>query len=596
MSSHRYGPLAEQVEDVASSWSQRDGTARLWARDASLWTDSDESAWLGWLDSAAEVRARLPEWSALADTVRQDGIEDVVVLGMGGSSLCPEVLSQTFGQQAGYPRLRVLDSTVPAQIRALESELDLTRSLFVVSSKSGTTIEPDCLRAHFFAATQSALGSARSTGATGATGAAGAAGTSGPAGPAASAGRHFIAITDPGTPLEALASSHGFRHIAYGTPSIGGRFSALSPFGMLPAVLAGLDADGLLSRAEQMADACRRDATSGPGSNPGAELGIALAALARAGRDKLTLVTSPGLAALGIWLEQLIAESTGHAGQGIIPVAGEALGAAESYGADRFFVDCRLEGDTTGTGERDAFLAAAEQAGHPVVRLAVSDRLDLGAEFFRWEFATAVAGAILKLNPFVQPDVEAAKVAARQLTDEFAETRALPTAAARGIQSGVEVHCREDFALETGADLATTLASHFEQISPGDYFALNAFVAMSPRNQASLARIRQAVRPGSRAATMLGFGPRFLHSTGQLHKGGPNSGVFLQITADDADDLDIPERPFSFGVLKQAQALGDFRVLMERGRRALRLHLGPRVEDELERVADFAETAAQRAF
>ena len=540
----------------------------MWARDASLWTDSDEASWLGWLDTAAKSRASLPEWSAWADAIRLDGIEDVVVLGMGGSSLCPEVLAQTFGQQAGFPRLRVLDSTVPAQIRALESALDLTRSLFVVSSKSGSTIEPDCLLAHFFAASQRALGSA------------------------AAAGRHFIAITDPGSALEGLAKARGFRHIAHGTATIGGRFSALSPFGMVPAVLAGLDADLMLSRAEAMADACRRGPGSGSGENPGAELGIALATLARAGRDKLTLVTSPGLAAFGIWLEQLIAESTGHAGQGIVPVAGEALSPLEHYGPDRFFVDSRLAGDDA--SEQDAFLMAAEQAGHPVARLGACDRLDLGAEFFRWEFATAVAGAILKLNPFVQPDVEAAKLAARQLMDQFAATGALPATPSSGTVSGVEVHCREDFALAAGDDLGATLSRYLEQISPGDYFAINAFVDMSPRNVAALSRIREAVRPGSRAATTLGFGPRFLHSTGQLHKGGPNSGVFLQIPADDADDLEIPERSFSFGVLKQAQALGDFRVLLDRGRRALRLHVGPHVEDELERIADFAEAAAQR--
>ena len=560
------------MHEAARAWKKSDGTTRLWAGDASLWTGGDESAWLGWLQTASESQARLPEWQAWAQAARRDGIADIIVLGMGGSSLAPEVLAQTLGAQPGFPRLRVLDSTVPAQLLALEASLDLERSLFIVSSKSGTTIEADVLREHFFAAVQTIVGSA------------------------GAAARHFIAITDRGTPLDELAAERGFRHTEYGVATIGGRFSALSPFGMLPATLAGLDTVELLARAQRMAQACRPEA--GDDSNPGVQLGVALAALAQAGRDKLTLVSSPPLAAIGTWLEQLVAESTGKQKLGIIPITGESLEAPESYGDDRVFVYARLEaaGSDEPNSEQDDAIAALARAGHPTLRLDVSDRLDLAAEFYRWEFAIAVAGSLLGLHPFNQPDVEAAKVAARELSDEFVETGTLPGEPPLRVRDEVEVYGDADLPLppERDSDLASILATHFGRISPGDYFSVTAFVAMNERNQASLQRIREAVRKAHRSATTLGFGPRFLHSTGQLHKGGPKTGVFLQITSDDAADVDLPGRGFSLGVLKQAQALGDFRVLCERGNRVLRLHLGPRVEDELERIAAIAEQSAGR--
>jgi hypothetical protein len=436
-----------------------------------------------------------------------------------------------------------------------------------VSSKSGTTIEADVLLAHFFAATQEALGSAPD------------------------AARHFIAITDRDSSLEALAARRGFRHSERGVATIGGRFSALSPFGMLPATLAGFDTGELLARAERMAQACRPEA--GDDCNPGVQLGIAIAALAREGRDKLTLVTSPTLGAIGTWLEQLVAESTGKGGQGIVPISGEPLGAPDRYGDDRVFVYAHLTGEAS--NERDAALAKLEKAGHPTIRLEISDFLDLGAEFYRWEFAVAVAGSLLGVNPFGQPDVEAAKLAARDLTDTFVRKGALPSEPAQAAVEDVALFADPAFRFEPESDLLGILAEHFARITPGDYFALNAFVNMSERNHASLQRICKAVQRGHRVATTPGFGPRFLHSTGQLHKGGPNNGVFLQITADDDADIEIPDRGFSFGVLKQAQALGDFRVLIERGRRALRLHLGASVEDELERIAGIAERAAQQS-
>ncbi len=556
------------ASQTARAWRECDGTRRIWAADASLWTGADENTWLAWLTAPSDCLARLSQWQEWAEVAQRDGIEDVIVLGMGGSSLCPEVLAQTFGPQPGAPRLRVLDSTVPAQVRELEASIDLARSLFVVSSKSGTTIEANVLLEHFFSALQASLPSAR----------------------ASDAGRHFIAITDRDTPLEALARSQGFRQLEYGVAAIGGRFSALSPFGMLPATLAGLDTGELLRRAQQMAERCRLE---GADDNPGAELGIAIAAHARAGRDKLTLVASPGLAALGTWLEQLVAESTGKAGLGIIPIVDESLDAPESYGDDRLFVYARVQTEGADAAQ-DAAVAALERAGQPVVRLEVPDLLELAAEFYRWEFAIAVAGSLLGVHPFNQPDVEAAKVAARELTDRFVTTGALPHEPPLSVQQGVALFADPAFALEPGWDLAATLAAHFERIAPGDYFALTAFVALNPRNQAALRRICRAVRSALPAATTLGFGPRFLHSTGQLHKGGPNSGVFLQITGDDAADLDMPQRDFSFGVLKTAQALGDFQVLCQRGRRVLRLHLGSEVASELERIAESAERAAQQ--
>jgi len=532
--------LETAVRAELEQWRAGDKMKRLWSRDATLWTGADEASWLGWLAVAGEQRVRASALGDLANEIRRAGFTHALVLGMGGSSLCPEALKSTFGRIAGYPELFVLDSTDPGQIHALEHRIDVARTLFIVSSKSGTTLEPNIFFSYFFDRVRRTIGAER-------------------------AGNHFITITDPGSRMEQVANTDRFRRIIPGVPAIGGRYSALSDFGMAPAAIMGLDVARFLALAAEMADRC------GPAvrvaDNPGALLGIRLGVLAQRGRDKVTLVTSPGIGALGVWLEQLLAESTGKVGKGLIPVDGERLGAPAVYGDDRHFVYVRL--DSAADPAQDEAMAALERAGQPVVRLRVPDPYHLGAEFFRWEVATAVAGAIIGVNPFDQPDVEASKVATRALTDHYEKAGALPPASPLGVSDPA---------------FAATLKAHLESIKPGDYAAFLAYVPMNETHEAELSAIRLAVRDRFRVATCVGFGPRYLHSTGQAYKGGPNSGVFVQITCDDADDLPVPGRRYSFGVVKNAQALGDFQVLRERGRRALRVHLGTDVKNGLARL------------
>jgi len=558
--------LAAAVAAARTAWRLQDGTHRVWNRDASLWSGHDEARWLGWLDVVAAERAALAGLYVLADAVRQEGFRHVAVLGMGGSSLCPYVFATTFGSAEGRPRLHVLDSTDPSQIRAFEAALDLAHTLFVVSSKSGSTLEPNILRDYFLTRVREVSGAEK-------------------------AGRQFVAVTDPGSQLERQAKADGFRDILPGIPEIGGRFSALSHFGIAPAVLAGLDAGALLERADAMVAACRND---DPDGNPGAALGTVLGSAQALGMDKLTIVASPGIAEIGSWLEQLIAESTGKQGKAVIPLAGEALAAPGHYGADRLFAYLRLADAADAT--QDAAVAALEQAGRPVVRITLASPLDLAAEFFRWEFATAVCGSAMKINPFDQPDVEASKLATRALTDEVEKSGVLPAE---------DPFCREDD-LECFGDPANVLAlasatrhhtvegflrAHLARIGPGDYFAVLAYVEMNEANAALLQQLRHRVRDARRVATTLGFGPRFLHSTGQAHKGGPGSGVFLQITCEPARDLPVPGRRYSFGTVEAAQARGDFTVLAERGRRALRIHLGADVAQGLRTLDATVERA-----
>jgi transaldolase/glucose-6-phosphate isomerase len=532
--------LEAAVRAELEQWRAGDKMKRLWSRDATLWTGADEASWLGWLAVAGEQRVRASALGDLANEIRRAGFTHALVLGMGGSSLCPEALKSTFGRIAGYPELFVLDSTDPGQIHALEHRIDVARTLFIVSSKSGTTLEPNIFFSYFFDRVRRTIGAER-------------------------AGNHFITITDPGSRMEQVANTDRFRRIIPGVPSIGGRYSALSDFGMAPAAIMGLDVARFLALAAEMADRC------GPAvrvaDNPGAVLGIRLGVLAQRGRDKVTLVTSPGIGALGVWLEQLLAESTGKMGKGLIPVDGEPLGAPAVYGDDRHFVYVRL--DSAADPAQDEAMAALERSGQPVVRLRVPDPYHLGAEFFRWEVATAVAGAIIGVNPFDQPDVEASKVATRALTDHYEKAGTLPPDSPLGVSDPA---------------FAATLKAHLEAIKPGDYAAFLAYVPMNETHEAELSAIRLAVRDRFRVATCVGFGPRYLHSTGQAYKGGPNSGVFVQITCDDADDLPVPGRRYSFGVVKNAQALGDFQVLRERGRRALRVHLGTDVKNGLARL------------
>jgi transaldolase / glucose-6-phosphate isomerase len=542
--------LAAAVKTTLGDWKAGGKMQRLWQRDATLWTGDDEAKWLGWLDITEDEIAHPIQLRGLAKEVWSAGFKDILLLGMGGSSLCPEVLWMTFGKTAGYPDLHVLDSTDPAQVKTFESKIDIARTLFIVSSKSGSTLEPNIFKQYFFERTKQAVG-------------------------ADNAGSHFIAVTDPGSKMQQVAEADHFRLVYFGRPSIGGRYSALSNFGMIPAAAMGVDTKKFLDRTQAMVQAC------GPAAaieeNPGAMLGIILGTAARSGRDKVTIVTSPDISDLGAWLEQLLAESTGKVGKGIIPVDREELAAPEIYGNDRVFAYVHTEHGID--VKQDAKLAALEKAGHAVLRISMADIYDLGAEFFRWEIATAVAGSIIGINAFNQPDVEASKIATRNLTSEYEKTGSLPAEKPVVEDGGVKLFTDEKNAAElaktAGGDksLAGYLKAHVGRVKTGDYFAVLGFIQMNAEHEKSLQGIRHAVRDKKHVATCLGFGPRFLHSTGQAYKGGPNSGVFLQVTCDDALDLPVPQQKYTFGVVKAAQARGDFQVLAERGRRALRVHL-----------------------
>jgi len=553
--------FARTVTDALADWRKNDKLGRLWAGDATLWTGTGESNWLGWLDIVDRQLADAKRFGQMAAEARNVGLTHVLLLGMGGSSLCAEVLSRTFGQVPGYPKLLVLDSTDPAQVRTFEERVEPTRTLFVVSSKSGTTVEVDSLKRYFFECMCRLVGQDR-------------------------APEHFVAITDPGSPLEKAARAEGFRSVYHGMRNIGGRFSALSDFGMAPAALTGIDVPEFLRRAGRMVHACGNGVA--PERNPGAVLGVILGVGHNLGCNKLTVVASPRIRGFGAWLEQLLAESTGKNGKAIIPIDGEELQQPDCYGTDRLFVYLRL--DAAPDAAQDAGIARLEQAGYPIVRIRIPDIYELGAEFFRWEFATAVAGAIIGINPFNQPDVEASKAAARRFTTEFEQTGQLPAETPMFHEAGLKLFAAPDYAtrLRAAAGNPTTiteyLQAHFAQLNPGDYLAVLAFIQMTDRTEHALQEIRQMVLQAKHVATSAGFGPRYLHSTGQAHKGGPNTGVFLLLTCDDAFDLPVPGRKYSFSVLKTAQARGDFEVLAERGRRVLRVHLPADLETGLTRL------------
>jgi transaldolase / glucose-6-phosphate isomerase len=539
--------LGNAIKAAAATWREAGFVRRLWQRDKSVWTGEDEDHWLGWLDCVEVGLRALQDYTEFAENVRRAGFTDALLLGMGGSSLGPEVLAVTFGQKLGFPKLRILDSTDPAQVRAAEQAVTLEKTLFIVSSKSGSTTEPNVLMDYFAHRLRERVGAGK-------------------------VGSHFVAVTDPGSSLEKLAGEKGFRRVFLGDPAIGGRYSVLSPFGLVPAAAAGIDVGALLKASQTMVRSCGADVP--PEANPAVELGLALGLAGKAGRDKVTVIASPAIADFGAWAEQLIAESTGKDGKGLIPVDGEPLAAPDRYGQDRFFVALRTPDDKA----HEPLLAALEAAGHPVARITVASAGDIGQEFFRFEMAIAVAGAVLDINPFDQPDVEASKMKTRALTAAYEKTGALP--------AETPVAELEDVAIYTDAANATALRhagadgtleswikAHLARIHAGDYAALLAYVAREPLYRDRLQALRTAVRDKRRVATCVGFGPRFLHSTGQAYKGGPNSGVFLQITADPAHDLAIPGQAASFGVIEAAQARGDFDVLIERKRRALRVHL-----------------------
>ncbi len=558
--------LTKKVDELAYEWRAHGNVRRLWQRDKSLWTNGDEDRWLGWLDPVDE--AQLAEYTAFAMAIKADGFKDAVLLGMGGSSLGPEVLATTFGQQNGWPRLRILDSTVPAQIKALEADLDLAKTLFIVSSKSGGTTEPNILSDYFFAKIVEKAG-------------------------AETAGRQFIAITDPGSSLERRAQEQHFRRTFHGIPSIGGRYSVLSPFGLVPAAIAGLNVAELVELSRHMIRSCGPDAP--PSENPAVALGLALGAAAARGRDKVTIITSRPLASFGAWVEQLFAESTGKHGKGLIPIDGEPLGPPEAYGDDRLFIDLSLKAESD--AEHEGRLKKLETAGQPVIRITQNSLSHIVQEFVRFEIATAVAGAVLGINPFDQPDVEASKVKTRELSDAFEKSGALPRETPVASEGALAVFTDDANAAAlrkagAGETVESWLAAHFARLASGDYFALLAYLARNETNTAALQNVRLKLRDRRHVATCLEFGPRFLHSTGQAYKGGPDSGVFLQITADDGDDLAIPGHRASFGVVKNAQARGDFDVLLERGRRALRVHIKSDIAAGLKTL----QTACERAL
>ncbi len=559
--------IQKAVDASLDNWRRAGNVRRLWAGDSTLWTDDDEDQWLAWLDIVKEERERSDELGNLARDIAGGQFCHAVLLGMGGSSLGAEVLAQCFGRSPDHPDLLVLDSTHPAQIRAVEAQIDLARTLFIVASKSGTTLEANILKDYFFERMVGMVGIGR-------------------------AGLHFIAITDPGTGLQETAHEESYRHIALGEQNIGGRYSVLSDFGMVPAATMGLDVDRLLAEARMMVRSCGPDVP--PRENPGVHLGILLGEAARAGRNKLTIVASPGVAGFGAWLEQLIAESTGKQGNGIIPVDAEPVSHPDAYGHDRLFAYFRLSAEPD--HGQDTAIADLERAGHPVVRIEIGERYRIAQEFFRWEVATAVAGAVIGINPFNQPDVEASKVRARELTDACEAGNALPDEVPVLQDGGIEVFADEGNAgvlkqAGDGTTLARSLGVHLGRLHAGDYCAILAFIDRNERHLDALQDIRTIIRDHHRVATCVGFGPRFLHSTGQAYKGGPNSGVFLQITGDCSNDVVVPGRNLSFGAVIAAQARGDLDVLNQRGRRTLRVHLGGDVDVGLATLKDAVRSA-----
>src|SRR5579862_2599389 len=548
--------LKKAVEKSTEEWRAGAKIRRLWHKDKTVWTGDDENKWLGWLDSPA--KADIADYEDYARRVKGQNFSDAVVLGMGGSSLGPEVLAETFPKKSGFPRLHVLDSTDPAQVRAMEKAIDLKKTVFIVSSKSGGTTEPNVMKDYFFAQVSKAIG-------------------------AEAAGHRFIAVTDPGSSLEKVAKKQGFARIFRGEPTIGGRYSVLSPFGLVPAATAGINVKSLIHHTLAMVRSCGADVP--PHENPGVQLGLAMGLAGLEGRDKVTIFSSKKIADFGTWAEQLIAESTGKEGKCLIPIAGETLTDASVYGNDRFFIDLRTENEND--ADHDAKLNALQQAGHPVVRIVIKSIEHIGQEFYRFEMATAVAGAVLGINPFNQPDVEAAKVKTRELTAAFEKSGSLPAESPVISTEAADLYTDEANAAalrKAGADgtLESWLKAHFSRVHAADYVALLAYIERNTDHIDVLEGARLAVRDQRHVATCAEFGPRFLHSTGQAYKGGPDSGVLLQITADDAKDLAVPGQKASFGVIKAAQARGDFDVLTERGRRALRVHLKGDLKSGLE--------------
>jgi glucose-6-phosphate isomerase len=564
ISLHLPAELDSEVKGTLADWDQGRKMQRLWERDAALWTGQDEAKWLGWLDIVDATAPVSLQLAVFLKELREEKFQHALLLGMGGSSLCPEVMSLTFGQVPGWPELLVLDSTDPVQVQSMARRVKPESTLFIVSSKSGSTLEPNIFFQFFWELTRTAVGQEK-------------------------AGRHFVAITDPGSKMESVAREHRFRAIFAGRPSIGGRYSALSNFGVVPAGVMGVALDRFLGNTLRMVEACAGDVPAS--RNLGGILGATLGTLGRGGRDKVTLVTSPGIGDLGAWLEQLLAESTGKQGKGLIPVDRETIAAPDRYGRDRLFVYLRLQSGPDAS--QDHGVEALVQAGQPVVRIEVDEPYTLGQEFFRWEIATAVAGSVLGIDPFDQPDVEASKIETRKLTDAYEKTGSLPEERPF-LEDGPAALFADPAnaqALQGGRTLVDVLRTHLGRLVAGDYLGLLAFIPMTAENEAVLQAGRHRVRDAKKVATCLGFGPRFLHSTGQAYKGGPNTGVFLQVTCDDPVRLPVPGQKYSFGIVKAAQARGDFEVLATRKRRVLRVHLRGPLEAALRRLREAIDQA-----
>ena len=562
------GAFDAAVHAALDDLQAKDFVRRMWAKDPTLWHEAPAHQTiirnaLGWLSVSEQQVRHLSRLQAFADDVKNAGFTKILLLGMGGSSLCPEVCRMTFGVIPGYPELHVLDSTIPSQVRSFEETVDLEHTLCIVASKSGSTTEPLVFQKYFFERMRQIKGDR--------------------------AGENFIAITDPGSLLEHLAQELRFRDIFHGVPDIGGRYSALSNFGMVPAAAMGVNVESLLSQAERMRQSC--DSAVPAADNPGVVLGVVLGILAKAGHDKVTFVTSPAVSALGAWLEQLIAESTGKEGKGLIPVDDEPLGVPPVYGNDRLFVYIRYaEGAVP---EQDAKVDALKVAGHLVVRIDFASLMNLGQEFFRWEMATATAGSLLGINAFDQPNVQESKEFTTFYLEEFKKSGRLPEALPVITDGDIRIFADavNQHALDGASSLSRVVAAHLSRVQVGDYVAINAYLERTPAVHDTFQHIRTIVRHAKQVATTLGYGPRFLHSTGQLHKGGPNSGVFIQITADQRKDLEIPEEPYSFGTLAAAQALGDMKSLSTRNRRVIRIHLGLDIEGGLQRIQKAVEGA-----
>jgi transaldolase/glucose-6-phosphate isomerase len=535
---------------------------RIWKKDATLWKNDDAhkkiiANALGWLTVVEQMHANVKELVKFAKDIHKE-FDDVVVLGMGGSSLCSEVTRRVFGAKEGWPRLKILDSTVPSAVRALEDQLNLERTLFMVASKSGSTTEPRVFHQYFYDRVKSVKGD--------------------------KAGENFIAVTDPDTQLGKDAARDNFRKVFINPADIGGRYSALSYFGMVPAAISGVDVETLLDRAVHAAHVAKVPSVK---KNPPAMLGVMIGTLAAQGRDKLTLITPPPLDTLGLWIEQLVAESTGKEGKGILPIAGEPALDVSAYGKDRVFVSVRMRGS-----DETARLRELADAGHPVIDLVLEDALDLGEIFFVWEFATAVAGAMLGIDAFDQPNVQESKDNTKKLLDEFKTNGKLAEQDVVGTPGDVTIYSSAGSRGPAGSgDINATLSMLLSMIASGDYVALTEYFPESAERDRLIGEIRRTLATELHVATTTGYGPRFLHSTGQLHKGGGDNGVFLQLTADDPIDLPIPGESFTFATLARAQALGDFQSLASRGRRALRIHLGKDIDGGLQWLASAVKEA-----